>query len=743
MAERREKRGISRRGLLIGGGATVGLLVAWQLWPRSYAPNLRVGEGEHLFNAFLKIGADGRVIVAVPQAEIGQGVYTSLPQIIADELGADWATVAVEPAPLSPLYANQLYAAEIAGDPLPEPLVGAGRWMVSEYSTRNAVMLTGGSSSIRAFEPRLREAGAAARALLSMAAADRWNADWEDLDTRGGFVVRGSDRIAFADLAETAAGYSLPEHLPVRGGLENRLAGQPLPRIDTPAKVDGSARFAGDVRLPGMVFAAVRSAPPGSTLASLDEKAGESVHGALKVFRNPAWVGVAATNWWSAARAIEKMQPRFTRPSNPPTAASIERALAEALGSAGHRILHQGDVDEQIAAADVVRATYAVGLAPSAPMETLTATVRVVGDLMEIWAPVQAPAFARSAAARATGFAEGRITVHPTLIGSGYGRKFETDAIGQAAVMAVRMGRPVQLTWSRGQETMADRPRPAARADMAARFGNGGTIAAWQARIAVPRTMEQLLDRLGAGMLLGPSDGADVDGAVPPYSIPAVSIERIKADIAIETGLWRSAAHSYTCFFTECFVDELARRAGIEALSFRIPMLADNLRLANALSHATAIGGWDGGPAGSGMGIACHSAFGSHIGLLVEIEITAEQRVRVLRAVAAVDCGRVVNPDLVKQQIEGGIIHGVSGAVGPPLELEHGMPAARTFADLRLPMLADSPEVTVEIIPSEEPPGGASELGVPPVGPAIANALASLTGRRVRSLPLVVGNGGS
>ena len=741
MADGRDKRRISRRGLLIGGGATIGLLVAWQLWPRSYAPNLRVGEGEHLFNAFLKIGIDGRVIVAVPQAEIGQGVYTSLPQILADELGADWATVAVEPAPLSPLYANQLYAAEIAGDPLPEPLVGAGRWAVNEYATRNALMLTGGSTSIRAFEPRLREAGAAGRALLCMAAADRWNSDWQELDTQGGFVVRGADRIPFADLAGAAAEYALPDHLPVRGGIENRLAGQPLPRIDTPAKVDGSARFAGDVRLPGMVFAAVRSGPPGSALASLDEGAGSAVPGALSVFRNPRWVGVAATNWWAAARAIEEMKPRFTRPAGLPTLASAERALAEALGSAGDRIARTGDVEAQLAAADVVRATYAVGLAPGAPIETLTATVRVTGDLMEVWAPTQAPSLARAAAARATGFPEGRITVHPTLVGSGYGRKFETDAIEQAAVMAVRLQRPVQLTWPRIQETQADRPRPAARADMAARFGSNGSIGAWEARIAVPRTMEQLLGRLDAGMLLGPSDAADVAGAVPPYSIPALSIERVKAEIGIETGLWRSAAHSYTCFFTECFVDELARRADIEPLSFRISILADNLRLANALSHATAIGGWDGGPGGSGIGIACHSAFGSHIGLLVEIEITADQRIRVLRAVAAVDCGRVVNPDIVKQQIEGGIIHGVSGAVGPPLELEHGMPTARTLADLRLPTLADAPEVTVEIIPSEEEPGGVTELGVPPVAPAIANALASLTGRRVRSLPLVVGSG--
>jgi isoquinoline 1-oxidoreductase beta subunit len=218
-----------------------------------------------------------------------------------------------------------------------------------------------------------------------------------------------------------------------------------------------------------------------------------------------------------------------------------------------------------------------------------------------------------------------------------------------------------------------------------------------------------------------------------------LSVERVAAEIGVETGLWRSGAHSYTCFFTECFIDELARRANIEPVSFRMQILGGNPRLARVLSEAAALGLWDGGPSGSGMGIACHSAFGSHIAVLVEIEIAPDQRVRVLRAVAAVDCGRVINPDLVKQQIEGGIIHGVSGAIGPPLDYERGMPAARSIGDLRLPLLADAPEVSVEIVASEDDPGGVTELGVPPVGPAVANAYFSLTGRRLRSLPLAVG----
>ena len=732
-----KNKGISRRGLLIGGGAAVGLLVAWQAWPRRYAPNLVAGEGETLFNAFLKIGTDGRVIVAVPQAELGQGSWTALPQILADELGADWRTVGVEPAPLSPLYVNRLFAAELAEGAVP----GLREWTMNEQAERSALMLTGGSTSVRAFEPRLREAGAGARALLQMAAAERWGANWEELNTRGGFVVRGTDRIPFAELAEAAAERDLPEHLPVRGGLENRLVGQSLPRLDTPSKIDGTARFAGDVRLPEMVYASIHTAPPGGLLLRHDREAATRVAGMLRVVTHPRWVAAVATNWWAANRGLDAMAPQFSVPRGGATNESMERALAAALvGGEAERIVAEGDWEAQLAANDVIRADYAVDPAPSAPMETLSATARIESGLLEIWAATQAPGLARAAAARATGFDEASITIHPMPGGAGYGRRFETDAIEQVALIAMRISKPVQLTWSRAQDIRGDRFRPPAAARMSARFGNSATIAAWGARIVAPRTTAGLLGRLQPGRLFAASDEADVAGAVPPYGIPALSIERVPVALGIETGYWRSGAHSYTCFFTECFVDELARRAMIEPVSFRMQLLGQNQRLAQVLTQAAMLGGWDGGPAGSGIGIACHSAYGSHIALLVEIEIASDQRIRVLRAVAAVDCGRVINPEIVKQQIEGGILHGIAAATGRPLRFAHGVPTATSLADLGLPVLGNSPEVTVEIMPSEEESGGVTELGVPPAGPAIANAFASLTGRRLRRLPFVLGS---
>src|SRR5436190_211270 len=738
-----ETRGISRRTLLIGGGAGIGLVVAWRLWPRTYRPNWRAAPGETLFNAFLKIGSDGRVVVAVPQTELGQGVWTTLPQVLADELGADWRTVSVEPAPLSPLYANGLLADEAADDSaLPGFLHGIARWAAQDFARRNALMMTGGSPSLGAFEEPMREAGAGARALLSMAAARRWGAGWEDLDTHDGFVWRGRDRIPFAALAEEAAGLELPDDLPIRGGEANRLAGAALPRLDAPSKIDGSARFAGDVRLPGMVHAAVRGGPAGSTLAGFDRAAGRQVPGVLAILENPAWIGVAATNWWAAGRALNAMRPRFHHPGGAATNASISAALAAALESgSADRIVASGNVDGPFEGASPINARYEVPLAPSAPIEPLTATARITGDRLEVWAPTQAPGLARSAAARAVGFAEDQVVIYSMPAGGGYGRKLETDAIEQAAIFALRLQRPVQLTWPRIQEIANDRCRPAAAAQMTAWVAQG-RIHSWQARIAAPATSSEVAGRLGASGLLVRPDGAAVAGAAPPYAIPNVAVDHVPADIGIATGYWRGGAHSYTGFFTECFIDEICRAAGMEPLSFRMQMLEGNPRLARVLATATSIGGWDGGGRGSGMGIACHAAFGSYIATLVEVEVTREQRLRVVRAVCAVDCGRAINPEIVKQQIEGGLIHGISAAIGKKLEIVAGQPAAQTIGAYGLPVLRDSPDVTVELVDSDEEPGGVTELAVPTAAPGVANAYFSLSGQRARTLPIVVGGHG-
>ena len=739
---------IDRRTLLIGGGAGIGLVVAWTLWPRRYLPNLTADQGETVFGAWIKIGDDGHVAVAVPQAEHGQGVYTTLPQIVADELGADWRTVAVEPAPLNPLYANPFGAEELfeGGD---DALMKAWR---DAHAVQIGLMFTGGSSSVRAFEDPLRAAGAAARILLCKAAATRWKVEWQTCATGDGFVTHGRDRLRFAELAAEAArdfgDTALPDPLPLRGDTANRLYGQSLPRLDAPSKIDGSANFAGDIRLPDMLFASIRQGPVGdSKLVRVDRAAADRISGVRHVVTNDQWVAAVGNSWWAANAALDAMAPRFETRGGRIDDASIAAALKAALDAPGTRIAQAGDVAAAFKDAKLVTADYQVGLAPHAAIETMTATAQLRGGKLDLWLPTQAPGLARAAAAAAIGLSEDAVLVHPMLIGGSFGANLETQCAAQAAVLAKTLNRPVQLVWSRAEDLLHDRFRPPARARMSARLGANGQILGWQAKIAAPATGQQLARRLLAQdrgfstalSLTGASDRYAVAGAKPVYRIPAYAIDHHPAEIGVPTGHWRSGAHSYTAFFTECFLDELAHMAGTEALSYRIGMLGGDARLARCLSTAASLGGWEGGVAGSGQGIACHSFRGSHIAVLVEAHVGEGQAVSVDRIVAAVDCGRHVNPDIVKQQIEGGLLFGMAAAIGGGIGFKANLAQARSFGALGLPRLADTPDITVELIPSEAEPGGVSELAVPPVAPAIANALQAATGGRLRSLPLVPG----
>lgn len=735
----RSKPGINRRTLLIGGGAGAGLLVAWAIWPRKYLPNLTAAAGETVFGAWLKIGQDGHVTVAVPQAEHGQGVYTTLPQIVADELGADWRRVSVEPAPLNPLYANALGTGEL----FEGVFAGIPDALKRTHVVRTALVLTAGSSSIRNFEGDLRQAGAAARTLLCMVAARRWGIKWQECTTELGFVTHGQKKLSFGAIAAEAADETLPETLPLRLGDTGRLTGRSLPRIDVPPKVDGSAGFAGDVRLPDMVFAAIRQGPVGdSRLIRINRATASKVRGVIDVIEEPRWVAVVANNWWAANHALDALVPRFATSGGLVNSDSIESALAKALNGPGQRMAAQGDLAAVFKGAQVVTADYQVGLGVHAALETMTATARLDKGVLELWLPTQAPGLARAAAAAAVGMSPDAVIVHPMLIGGSFGANLEHEVAAQAALLAQRLKRPVQLVWSRYEDLLHDRYRPPASARMTARLGPNGTIMGWLAKIAAPNTGRELAARLTVGdnavraalALEGTGDPYAVAGAMPVYRFPAFAVDHHPADIGVPTGHWRSGAHSYTAFFTECFLDELAHVAGTEPLSFRVSITAEP-RLVRCLSTAAALGGWEGGVPGSAQGIACHSFRGSHIAVLAEAHFEDGQRPVVDRLVAAVDCGRQVNPDIVRQQIEGGLIFGMAGALGGSTGFTENVADARSFADLRLPRLADIPDITIEMIRSEAEPGGVSELAVPPVAPAIANALQASAGFRLRRLP--------
>lgn len=740
-------KGIDRRTLIVGGGAAAGLLLAWGVWPRSYRPNLNAGPGETILNAFLKIDRSGQIIVIVPQMESGQGVATLLPQILADELGADWRTVAVQSAPISPLYANTLLAREWLASDWTRLLGEAGDWAIGQYASRSSLMLTGAGTSIPMFHDAYRDAGAAARVLLCKAAAARWDIPWESCDIQEGVISDGgAKRMKIGEVVEDAARFDLPDILPYRQGQDGRLSGQDLPRLDTPSKIDGSHNFAADIRLPDMVYASIRQGPIGdAVLAGLDERSPAGVTGFLKLVKQERWVAAVASNWWAANKALDLADPVFTLRGKPVSSEAIEDMLETAFaGSAGRRIYAQGDLLPVFEGATILASEYQVDAGLHLTLEPMAATARVTDEDAEIWLATQAPALARNAIAQALDLPEAAVTLYPLHAGGSFGRRMDWEAGLQAALIARDMRRPVQLQWSRLEDVVQDRPASPARARLAAKLGRSGAIEGWLAKVAAPCAMSQTWARVGRGDMPheAAADMADqptrlaVAGMALPYAAPNWAVDHYPADVGLALGFAPGNAALYGTFFTESFVDELAHLAGIEAMSFRIQMLGGNPRLAHCLSTAAAMGGWQGGISGSGQGIAARMAGGAYAAIMVEAEMRGDT-VSVSRIVAAVDAGDQVNPDIARQQVEAGLIYGLAYALGASTPYKGGLPTRAMLGRMNLPRLADIGEVSVELIRSTAPPAGITDLAAPLVAPAVANALYTWTGQRLRRLPLL------
>lgn len=674
---------LDRRTLLVGGGVGVGLTVAFLAWPRDKTMAPPTARDERAFNAFLKIAPDGQVTIAVPQAEVGQGIWTALAQVLADQLGAAWERVAVEPAPPGAPYVNRLLGKRV----------------------------TAHSTSIRAFADPFAAAGMAARTMLVAAAARRWGVGPSDCSVGGGFVRSGADVAGFGELAEEAATLD-PGGSP--GRLSERLAGQPLARLDLPAKSDGSLRFTGDVRLPGMLFAAARLAPRGGRIAGFDKPA----LAGRRVVATGGWVAVLADDWWTAEQALKAVRVRFAGP-----AVELDRSLDEALDGGGFRnIAERGDFAAAVGSARALAATYRIAPAPHLGLEPLAAVARWRGDRLEVWAATQAHDQARAAAARAGQVDAAAVTLYPMPVGDCGGRAIEADAIPIAVELARRTKRPVSLTLSPSVSHNQDRMRSPIVARMAAMPDSAGGVKAWSARFA---TTDGLGDGLGEGLA----------GAVPPYAIGTLRVAAKDVSLPIPFGYMRGGLEALTGFANESFIDELARALGREPSAFRIGMLGNQPRLAQAIVGVTALAGWDGGGPGSRMGLAAASAFGSHIALVAESEIGEGQKVTVGRLTAVVDCGRAINQALVRQQVRGSLLHALSLATVRRQQLVAGMPVATSLRAQGLRPALAVPEVTVELVPSRATPGGVSGLGHVVLAAAVANALASSAGLRLRSLP--------
>ena len=697
---------VDRRTLLIGGGTGVGLVVAFLAWPRREGSPLRADGREGVLGPYLRIATDGRVTLAVPQVEVGQGIWTGLAQIAADELGAAWENMAVEPAPHGEAYINQLFARDF------------------DLSTR----ITAGSASVRAFDAPLREAAAAARALLCKAAADRWSVSAAECDTEGGFVLHEGKRLGFGEVAADAAGLELPRDPQPRVPGARKIAGEPLPRLDLPPKSDGSFRFASDVRLPRMIFASVRMAPPGGRLTRFSREGAKRQQGLIDLVVRDDWIAALGESWWAADHALNRAAPRFTGKEG----SDYLTMLADILdGGETTRTFERGDYDGATEGSRPLAATYTIAATPHRSLEAPAAVARFTGDRLEVWAGTQVPDLARSAAARAAGIDERDVTLYPMPVGNGSGRAVEAEALAIAVKLARHARRPVSLAFPPATAHNQDAVRPPLMAKLSALPAGNGTIASWSARLAGMPGIEASLARATDKKL----PGFNPRGVVPPYGIPAIRIDAVDADLPIRTGYMRGGSEAVASFATESFIDEMARAMGLEPLACRMGMLGGAPRLARAITTATAIGGWDGGGPGSSMGLACASLYGSHIGLLAEATIGADQRVKVTRLVAAVDAGRIINPNLVRQQVEGGLLAALADATVPAPEYVAGMPRAEPMRGRDYERLHEVPKIEVELIHGNDDSGGVSGLGAAVLAPAVANAIAAGTGRRLRNLP--------
>lgn len=754
---------LSRRGLMIGGLAGGGLAVAYLLRPREYPLPLAPGGGETAFDAWIKIGSDGVVSVAVPQLEMGQGVTTLIPQIVAMELGADWRQIAVEPAPVSAHYANFPLAARWAPmwAAFPSLADAPGDMLTRRWAQDNRFMATADGTSLAAYEAPARMAAAAARAMLSQAAAARWDVPWTECAAADGFIAHDGKRLPFAELAQEALSFDPPDPPPLRQEAPREASDQrrsvaPIrfPRLDLPSKVDGSHLFAGDVRLPGMIYAAIRHGPIGDAeLAHYEKEAAAGRQGLIGFVRGWRWLAAAATNWWAAESALVDIEPVF-RVSDLAESSVIEEALDAALrGGDAHTVHKAGDPDASLSRDFSVVRRYSVAPALHAPLETASATARLEDGRLELWVATQVPEATRAAAAAALGIDAGEVVLYPMPAGGSFDRRLEFDHAVEAALIARELSRPVQLVWSRWQEHVAGWPRAPAAALMAARTTVEGDVIDWRARIAVPPTAREFGQRLFGGHTWrdaiteskGAADPLAIEGAVPAYAIADLQIEHVPAAIGLPTARLRGNAHGYTAFFNECFVDELAHAAHREPLSFRMAMIGGDLRLAECLQRVAELSGWDGGADNSGQGLACHvigDAGGGTDGGGGRIAVVASAHrddtgVRVERISAVVDIGRIINLDIARQQIEGGIVFGLGLALGSSTAYEAGLPVTGRLAGLNLPLLADCPRISVDFIDSDAPPADPGEIGVVAVAPALANALFSATGLRFRHLPLL------
>ncbi|MBI1180910.1 MAG: molybdopterin-dependent oxidoreductase [Alphaproteobacteria bacterium] len=700
---------VSRRGFLKGAGVATGGLVLGVSVPALDAFGQQVAPAQPgRLNTFVQIDPDGTVTITLTHAEMGQGVQTALPMIVAEELDADWTKVKVVRASAIPVDGM-------------EP----------------AAMGTGGSRSVRAnFEP-LSQAGAIARHMLLQAAANRWAVPVGECTAQDGVVSHGSGRSAsFGDLARGASYLTPPQTVPLKAPSQRRLVGKPVNRLDAPEKAAGTAVFGIDVKVPDMLVGTVVHCPVwGGTLKALDPAPAMAVKGVTRVVPLEASFMVIGTGYWPAHKGAQALKPQWDLGDNAKNSSEkIDAALEAALKKTGAVVVDRGDAGSTAKLVKKkVTATYKAPFLHQATMEPMNATAWWHDGKLEIWAPVQDAGRERYSVAEAFNLRPENVNIHVTYLGGGFGRRIGLGFLRPAVEASKAVGRPVKVIWSREEDMTHGMMRPVAAARLIAGVSADGTPLTWDNRLVVPSVSAQL----APSRVRGGVDEISVHGADElQYAIPNQRLEYAMPDAGAPLGFWRSVPHSYNAFFIESFIDEIAAAAGKDPVQLRRDLLFRNPRHLEVLERAAKESGW-GTPPGArrGRGIAVHESFGSICAHVVELSMPGDTTIKLDRITSVIDCGMAVNPRTIEAQIEGGMVFGLTAAMYGRIDVKDGGAVQKNFDTYRMVHMAHLPPVAVHIIEGGEM-GGIGEPGVPPIAPALANAIFAASGKRIRTLPL-------
>lgn len=740
----------SRRRFLIGGlGVTGALIVGWGMMPprqRLHPANpFPVSDGEVRLNGWIKFATDGTVTVAMPQCEMGQGVYTALPMLVAEELDVSLSSVKLERAPIDKIFGN----VAVLQDGLPFHPDGAGTfkeavvWFTGKAAREFGLMITGGSSSVKDAWRPMREAGATARAMLVAAAAKEWGVAPDQCRTEDGAVLHQSGKKAtYGELAAKAV-QSKPGAIRLKEPSEFKLIGTPQPRRDSASKVNGTAIYGLDPRPEGLLYAAVKMSPTiGGTIQKIDAEAVKSMPGVIHVVdfsgAAPGMAGVAviATSYWQAKQAAAALPVTWNAgPNAKLSSASVFQELADRLDSESGFTYHQaGEPDPGKTAVKRLKAEYRAPFLAHATMEPINCTAQVKDGKVTLWASTQVPSIAADTAVRVAQVRPEEVTVNVTYIGGGFGRRLEVDMIAQGIVIAAQAdGLPVQVIWSREEDTTHDFYRPAALARFSAALDGAGNVVAYENKLASGAITHQVMERTFGLVGAGP-DKTTAEGAFDmPYEFTHQMIAHVTVPTPVPIGYWRSVGHSHNAFFKESFIDELAHEAGKDPVEFRRSLLKRHPRHLAVLDAAVAKAGKP--PPDRAHGVALHQSFGSIVAEVAEVSVEGEE-IRVHKVICAIDCGIAVNPNIIAQQMESAVVFGLSAALFGEVTIKDGKVEQQNFHDYPVLRMNQVPHVETIVIRNAEPPEGVGEPGTPPIAPAVANAVFVLTGKRLRSLPL-------